>query len=1182
MKLRSIHLRDFKTFGASAHLELSPGLTAIVGPNGSGKSNLADAVAWVLGEQALSALRIKRSRDLIHQPMNGLAAPNLVEVQISIEDQEGVLPLEGHDFDINRVGYRDGESEYRLNGHRTRLTQIREIFAPFGMAKRSFSLIRQGHCDQFLIVSPAQRRRIVEEAAGALGLIHKKQAAERRLARIADHLAPVHRELSDLQLSLSHLERQARQFERRKRLVEELRIAVARFYAPVLQIVESELVQTARELAEMRSQQEISEMSFQRQRLSASQLQGQAHTLDEQVAAAQKGLSQAEEQYMALVSETQVLAEREHSLERLQAQNQSRQESEEQSLASVQSNLNQHRRVRAELENRTWQLQQKLHQVRQEVEEQRQTRMQQQQILARTEAELKVLEEAQGDLQREQSMLLWQQQQDEEAAQRQAEELRRTKAEALQIEKSLVRVQTERKDCTHRKGTLDSQLTSLQNAVAATRKTLQTQRQALSELDAQQSRCQARRDYCAETARQSAAPFAHVPGMERSLGQLGTLLHVEPASQAGVAACLGEWQYSYVFHTWAEATQVWQEAQKTKTASDLRLAVLEAVPAKAFSPLADATLLPAVQGAAEIRGLVGHLLTQAALAQDAKEAISRFSAKDPARRLSFIVTRQGDLLTEPGLVRVRGTGAKRDSLLNVAHEMRTLDSELQDLSRSQEQARDRIQDAIAQLARADREVRTVRAALQEVVLEIQRKQHEATLIQDRREALGNAIDDLKAALGTRSETARQRTARLSAIREALTPIGPKTAAVRHSRDNQVQAMQQWGQKDQTTALAELQERKKAQNRELEAMRALEAQERERCRDLAISVQRLQAEATAWDTDWTHLQDTRKATATHLATVERQVHAWRAKLSPLAKAKQQLDVTRTAQTEAFVQEREAYQKFETRRHQLELQHAEMTERRNWLHRTLLQDMELFEDRPVTESEAREFLQAVPTSGSPLQGDEADLDRIRRGIHRCGQVDPDLYRSFQATRGQHQLLEAQTTDLAASEADLRKVIAQLEQELDAITQRAFAAINQSFGEYFGRFFPGGKGWLEWQRDEGTMEPGMDLHVHLQGQRPQSIAALSGGERAMTAIAFLYALLKFNRPPFCVLDEIDAALDESNVGRIGSSLRELTQHTQFILITHNQHMLGYVDSIFGVTKNTEGISQLLSMELHNSPFA
>ena len=272
MKLRLVRLSGFKTFGPPTQFDLNPGVTAIVGPNGSGKSNLADAIAWALGEQALSSLPVKRSRELLHQPVTGLRPSNLVSVQLVIEDAPDVLPTTGSAIALERTGYRDGESEYRLNGQRIRLAQLRALVAPFGLAQRSFSLIRQGHCDQLLSVHPQQRRRVLEEAAGVLGLIHKKEAAERRLARLQDSLAPVHQELRTLEASLAQLERQARRFEQRKELVRVMQQAVDAFYAAAFRDADAEASQCDQALAQIETQRQEAQRQEQAHRAAAARL----------------------------------------------------------------------------------------------------------------------------------------------------------------------------------------------------------------------------------------------------------------------------------------------------------------------------------------------------------------------------------------------------------------------------------------------------------------------------------------------------------------------------------------------------------------------------------------------------------------------------------------------------------------------------------------------------------------------------------------------------------------------------------------------------------------------------------------------------------------------------------------------------------------------------------------------
>ncbi len=1186
MRLRSIELKGFKTFGTGTKLELSPGLTAVVGPNGSGKSNLADAFAWVLGEQANSALRIKRSRDLIYQPINGHPSSNMVEVQISIEDSEGVLSSRGSGYDINRVGYQDGDSEYRLNGRRTRLNQIREVFAPFGMAKRSFSLIRQGYCEQFLSVSPFQRLRIIEEAAGALGLIHRKQASERRLSRISLHLAPVHQEMRELKVSLSHLEKQARQFERRQQLVEELRLALVQFYLPALEAAQAEQVQTALELSEINNEQRDAEASFQERRLEASQIQGQIRDLDSQLEATRQALSQAEQAYVTQLSKTQVLKERGNNLARLRNQVGGKQESEENALAAAQTRLTQHRRSRAILADKYWEMEQELSRSIQKAVKSRKAWDRNQKAKERFETELKELTTVHSGLENERIMLRWQQRHEENAAQRLESDLRDARKENSHVQDLLALLQTEIQDISREKQNLANRLDVFRNEASRARNELLELQQIDSTLNSQQAKLQARQDYLTEISQQSAAPFARLPGMEKSLGQLAALLYVNPVHQAGIAACLGEWQFSYVFRTWRDAQQVWREAHRTKNTADLRLAVLEAVPEETPSQMADAILMPAVQaitGMEEIGPLIGHLLAGFALAQDAHEAVSCYSNR-LEKKYPFIATLRGDILAKPGVIKVRGGGGGREGLLNVAYESQELQLKGKDFTLQQEETHKRAQRKAAELARTESKVKSVGITVQKFDLELQRKRQGVELAKERIHTLCTNINVLDTARAGHSKSSKARQTRLLEIESKLTNIERKRAEIVDSLEDLFKAIKQLELEFHEGPTTELQEKKATLSKKLEALKFQERQEAGICVTLNSSIHQLLAESKELEDDWTKLLQEEEKAANNLTEFELHVQALREEMAPLVLAEQNLDGLREAQTESFAQERDIHHRFEAQRRQLELRQFGLTERLSWLRRTLSQDVELLTGQPVDEVGALEFLRRLNFSAAELEFsvDETMLGKLRRGIHRCGQVDPDLYSSYQSAYERYQLLKVQTRDLDASESELEKVITQLGQELDTNTQRAFEQINRSFGEYFGIFFPGGRGWLELQKGEGELEAGLEMHVQLPSQRLAPIAALSGGEKAMTAIAFLYALLKFNQPPFCVLDEIDAALDESNIGRIGSSLRELARHTQFILITHNQHMLDYADSIFGITKNADGTSQLLSMELHPELFA
>lgn len=1181
MKLRNIQLQGFKTFGAKTRVEFSPGLTAIVGPNGSGKSNLADAVAWVLGEQALSALRVRQSRELIYQPLEEGGVSNMVEVQISIEDKDGILPLEGIEFDINRIGFRDGESEYRLNGHRTRLNQIREILAPYGMAKRTFSLIRQGQCDQFLNVNSIQRRRIVEEAAGALGVIHKKQSAVRRLSRISDHLGPVHQELRDLNLSLSHLERQARQFERRKQYIDALREAATRFYPLSVKIAQADLDRITGELTQVRRQQEEAEISFQEQRLEASILQERLESLEKQLKKLQSKLSSTEKHMNDLQRIQVVFHERERNLTVSRAQNHERLHAALKEQSKSSHKLNQQNRIKSEVKASIANLQQELECLNTKEKELQEAKKFHRGVLTSIDAEWKKLAGSKDRLLGEKSMLEWQAEQEGGNSKRLLHELREAKGVLRQLAESIADSETKIAKSTEVRKSLNDEMAELHGEGFEARRTLNVSQQLETQLRSRQSECKAKQDYLSGILSQNDAPFADLPGMDKSLGQLATLLQVETENQAGVNASLGEWQYSYVFRTWSEALQVWEAAHKEKVPSDLRLAVLQDIPDQIPVRMADSNLLQAIQdvkGPRAIRLLLSHILSNSVLAQNAQEALSQF-APNHREETSFVATTRGDLLAKPGLVRIRGTGSGRKGLLNVASDIQDLKTEGGTLSLRILETQKEVKDAELRLEDLEVQKKGIQSAMQEVDFELHSRQQEISLEIRSRDSISKDIEALENSRREGDRKYLERSARITEIESLLNEIEPRKRVFAEKSKFHQGALEQLELNSHLGRLSELRDVKNSLLQDLNSARIMRVQENERAVEISKSIGQLEAESNGMDADQIKLDGEMDANADAMATTATQVQALQAKISPLILSKEQFERKRSTQSEAFAQEREIHLELETRRLNLELQHSEKKENCRRLQHSLMQDLELLEDQTVTDTEAASFLLSSQVSSAENPVDAIELDRLRQEIHRCGQVDINLYISYQSAQERSSLLVAQTSDMVDSELELRKIIERLDNELDTITQDAFAHINKGFGTYFERFFPGGKGWLELQPKNGESEQGVELHVQLADHQPQAITALSGGEKALAAIAFLFSLLSYNRPPFCVLDEIDAALDDSNVGRVGLTIRELALHTQFILITHNQAMLEYADSIFGVTKNAEGTSQLLSMKLHNS---
>ena len=1176
MKLRLVRLSGFKTFGPPTQFDLNPGVTAIVGPNGSGKSNLADAIAWALGEQALSSLRVKRSSELLHQPVTGLRPSNLVSVQLVIEDAPDVLPTTGSEIELERTGYRDGESEYRLNGQRIRLAQLRALVAPFGLAQRSFSLIRQGHCDQLLSVQPQQRRRVLEEAAGVLGLIHKKEAAERRLARLQDSLAPVHQELRTLEASLAQRERQARRFEQRKEWARVMQQAVDAFYAAAFRDADAEASQCDQALAQIETQRQAAQRQGQAHRAAADRLQTRHSQQLQQRERQQARARRLDEKLHARVREKDVWVEREKLLAYRQDQNRQRREAVRQERQQAEADKERAAdRLAASLDQRR-ERQAQLDRLRAQERQQQAIRQQRRRRLDDLSRQLREWETVQATLQQDRALLALERGQQIQALERHARLIQQDRDEHAVLQEALAAQRKRRQVLEEDHNRLQAQRQACQKTASALAQQEQACSQRLDAIRQARAACRARQAYFEDFLRLNAKPLAQTTAGSRALGHLGALLKVAPRYQKAVAACLADWQNSLVFRTWDEARPFVEQAVQQPDPPALRVTVLDLLPpvrAARLNGRPARRALDVVSGPPEIMRLAQVLLGDYYLVDDvaAAHALLRDrSLAAPAR----IVTLDGDSYPAPGLLKLRHRAETEAPFLQIAYETEAIAKELSRLRRAEERAQRERDDCASSQVQAETELAARTTAAQKGEREawqarqqvrhtqaaLDKARARLDLLRREKERIAASIQDLDARLKRNTDQAEALPQRIQALKESISRQGGESADLdSQARDAEAAALR--GALDKLELAVE-----NAQDQASVLERRLQG--------LARTHRQLAEERAALERERQTLRADLAATGKIIDEIRGQADAARDQLAPLTHPVHAYESQRQTLDDALKNNAQRLQSLEAQRRTWEIRQAEAATRRTWLTRSLRQDLELLERTDAPDAEA--YAQALP---SPLAAapDAETLAKLRRRLTRAGAGDPNLYREYQATHARQRFLAQQTADLAASATHLQSVIERLESELATQTRNAFRQINRSFGDYFQRFFPGGQAWLEMTPDDAPEGPGVDMFVQLPGKPAQSISALSGGERAMTALALAYAILRYNQPPFCVLDEVDAALDETNVERIGEALRELAQDTQFLLITHNQRMLEYADALFGITLDTAvGCSQVLSLQL------
>ncbi len=1192
MKLHSLRLTGFKTFGQETQIAFNPGISAIVGPNGSGKSNVVDAIAWVLGEQSPSSLRIKRANELIFQPPDGNTARNMTSVELSIQEADRSLPVVSSELSIARTGYRDGESDFYLNGGRTLRKHIRALFAPYGMAQRTFSVVRQGHTDLLLDVSPHNRLRVIQEAAGVLGLIQQKEESLRRLERTQEQLAPVRQELRELQLSMTHLERQAQQFERRQTLLAELQQVIGPYYRHHCSTLEKEMATQGTNLEQACKELATLEAACQANRTAQAELRDRYRQSASQLEILQARIQATEQASQLMLRQRDVLAERQHQhraqLAALgQSQTKWRQRHDE-----ITAERAQNRTQRQTLEAKVSTEQQAVTHKRDVLERLRAQRNRQMQQLQAARQQFNALEQRITALTRKHTQQTLDTQLAAQTVKTQADT-----EHNLQVQgEELARLQQSQaqhwQDLATRQQHAQAAVTAARHQTDLHAEQVASLQQQHNALERSRAELAARKDsweeYLAARMQHLGPVTADQPDDGEILGILGSLLVVPPRYQEPVAVCLGEWIHGLVFQNWDDACTVLRPAEAGSSRQVMRVAALDRLPSRARPPVHHHELehlCTAIAYPPALEALMQVLLADWYVVASTAQALEYISACTPDSPL-HLVSLAGDRFPGPGLMQLHGADAVDTQLLKMQHEVQTLDASLHDVNQHLEVCTRKLDETTRLLELSRDNLLQCQEQLVAVDMAVkQSRQERAELARQRKDVLAQ-LEQL------RTDQTRNRT-HLQELQQAAKANQALLATLHTERDDCRQTTTALEQ-----ALAEQEDDSLVQ--ELEAARlALQTREQElanlQARELQLSrsQQALQQDLESGRQQVSALEDEETAAGHEiarltqaLATASRTLDQEQRELVPLAQT-----------THRFVHEQQDLDQVyeglmsdlraaEARVHQLRFALAQLEERKVQLESGLHADWELMGADTSSGMTGPDLLARLPstlTSGPGQAESEVVsstvLAALRRRLARSGPVQEDVYRAYQDAGSRSGLLETQLADLSAAEEQLRDIVQRLDEQLWRKTHRALHEINQNFSDYFARFFPGGQAWLEMTDAQDGILPGVELYLQLPGKHVQHVAALSGGERAMSALAFICSMLKFNQPPFCVLDEIDAPLDETNVNRIGTALRELAQRTQLILITHNHRMLEYTDAIWGVTLNGAGCSQVLSMRLDHS---
>mgnify|MGYP000489444031 CR=1 FL=1 len=1207
-RLERIELHGFKSFCDPTELTFPSAITAIVGPNGCGKSNIADAIAWVLGEQSARLLRGTRMEDVIFQGTRTRPPLGMAEVTLTLvateeirlrEEEEGDAPEEemprasrgswlagsipaGTVVTVGRRLYRSGESEYLIDGQPVRLRDIYDLFAGTGLGPGHYALIGQDRVTALIQAKPSERRAALEEAAGITRLKLRERAAETRLESARQNLARLNDLIAEIERQVSGLKRQAARARRYRRLREELRALLRRLFREEARRLEADLAAvneriSALEHARATVMAEIAALEAEQQRLVHDERAREARITSarERLAQIEVELERVRGQAAHCEAQREDLRARERAVER-----------EEE---AIQQRLDV---VVAEIARLTKEMEDVLREIAAHEEELRAEHAQYERALAAVaEGEREIERMRAHYVEAVATVAHWR-----NAGQQLLEALRRVEAQLRRLtterERAAAREAQLLDDREQRLRALDARRREgeqLQAAYEEAQRHLEGARQqdaqvraawaetekaaiavenrlaSLLELDARYAYASRAVQYLFERHQQD--------GGMRLLGTLADVLRVAPEDERMVEGFLGERLQAILVPSLDDAQAALAALDSAQAGRAQFLVVGEAT---STTDCEESERSPERDGFFAALGATPALVQALArafpecerveIASDLAAAI-RQSAEDPHR---VFLTREG-AWARGGTLLVGGGGEPSVGILAVKREIRDLRARREELAKQLDALRRQQQEA----------ERAVQHWLQE---------------SGRRKA---ALDEGERALREEEQRLSEVEQDLARVRQHLAVIEFERAEAERERDRL--------QRDYEQALAE---RERAEER----LRALEAEQQ--ARQAALAEQRRQSEALAERVAALRVQlaakgERRQAVHGHVRRLEQERHHLLRRLDEvrLERASLRQEQEQCAERHRMLAQRE--RELEEARERADADVRQAMERLSGAHvaadalaarlaeqrgreselRDRLQREEvvraqlLAERRHVSEScrvelgESLEEVLAAPieeTGTDDPSAVRARIEDVRRKIEELGPINLMAVEELQQAEERLSFLRAQREDVERSIASTEEALREIRRRARRRFLAAFEAINAHFDEVFRDLFGGGHAEMLLLDSENVLESGIDILAQPPGKRLQNLQLLSGGEKALTALALLLAIFRYRPSPFCVLDEVDAPLDDMNVARFARQIVHMSHRTQFILITHNKGTMEVADVLYGVTMEEPGVSKVVSVRL------
>lgn len=1181
MYLKRLELQGFKSFADKTKLEFMPGITTVIGPNGSGKSNISDSIRWVLGEQSMKSLRGNKTEDIIFAGTQSRKSLGFAEASIVIDNSDGKLPIEYSEVTVTRRIYRNGESGYFINKTPCRLKDVLELFMDTGIGKDGYSIIGQGKIDEILSNKSEDRRHLFEEAAGIVKYKTRKAEAEKKLEQTKLNLLRINDILSEIEANIEPLKIQSEKAKSFLDLREELKSIEIGLFLYNIDSYKEKIENILQDIDVFKTQQESEENKQNVLQGLKQNLKLELDDLTNSIEVAQNLSFESSKQIEKINSDINVATERIannksnfdryfNDIEELNARISELEEEKLNRLEKKTNLTNNREKFAKELEEKEKILQQvssTLTKEESQIEEKKKKVEENTDLKYAKKEEINTLEINTENLIKREKVV-------KDEISTTISELDEKRLLKSDINKAFIEIEKQRNGCQNRLAKINTK----KNESSIKIKDYETKINNLNmDLRLKQSKCKFLQDMEKEKEgyQRSVKSLLLECDKNTSLskgmhGVLANLISVPEEYQTAIEMVLGSSLQNIVTDTEEDAKKMVDFLRKNNLGRASFLPI-SSVKGKKIDRLIKNNLGGVIGIAANLvkinskyEGIISSLLGKTVVVDTMDTAIIL------ARQNSYsfkIVTLNGDIINPSGAITGGSITQKSSNIIGRISQIKELEKQIEKLCKQISEITKEKEDYENSIANILEEVIAIEKSAQEQEIVYATENQRIISLEESITKLEAKLNLLKQELADIAKTKEENIIKKTKFEENMQTLENETSSLTleikefAEKNKDTQKYIDDLNFDITNLKISVSSFDESNNSIDEILNRIE-------QDINNNKNSIEAKTSQREKileENTSLANEIENLNNQIEQIHQDVNGASTKIETL---KQERISTNNKLAKTDEEILEQFKNIEDIKNQI----SKLDIKKSKLDVELEQIVnKMWEDYELTPNNAMNY-----EKPSNISQTTKKVKSLRDEIRALGSINIDSIEEYKKTKERYDFMCEQRLDLENSSSKLRKVIQDMIKTMKEQFEKQFKIINKNFGEVFAQLFGGGKAELKLTDEDNILECGIDIDVQPPGKKLQNMTLLSGGEKAFTAIALLFAILKINPAPFCVLDEIEAALDDVNVYRFADYLKNFTKHTQFLVITHRKGTMEVADTVYGITMEESGISKLLSMKL------